>query len=170
MGDKSGISKKRKMEIDDKEHYLMAIALLTAKRSPDPDMGVGACIADADGNVVGIGYNRHPYGCEGLSWDKKEKHKYVCHAELNAILNKNSVDVKGCSIYVTLLPCNECAKIIIQSRIKEVVYLNEKMKEKRHIESRDLVFNMFKAADVRYRKLEIKDKIEIILELENKYI
>ncbi|XP_063635305.1 deoxycytidylate deaminase-like [Cydia splendana] len=164
MADKSGTNKKRKSIItDDKEEqYFMALAVLAAMRSPDPELGVGACIVDADRKVVGLGYNRHPYGCEGFSWDKKEKHNYVCHAELNAIVNKNSVDVKNCSIYVTLIPCNECAKLIIQSRIREVVYLDEKKTKEEHIEARELVFKMFTGAKVICRQfMPDKKKIEI---------
>jgi dCMP deaminase len=54
----------------------------------------------------------------------------VCHAELNAVLNKNSADVKNCTIYVALFPCNECAKVVIQSGIKEVIYYSDKYHDK----------------------------------------
>ena len=73
-------------------------------------------------------------GCSDkeMPWGKtsanalENKYLYVCHAEMNAILNKNSADVERCSIYVALFPCNECAKMIIQSGIKEVIYLSDK--------------------------------------------
>lgn len=111
----------------------MGIALLSAKRSKDPSSQVGACIVDDDLKVVSIGYNGMPKGLDEnkLSWEKNEgldnKYLYVCHAELNAILNaRNGQALKGCTVYVTLFPCNECAKAIIQSGIKKIVYLSDK--------------------------------------------
>ncbi|CAN0066591.1 unnamed protein product, partial [Hapterophycus canaliculatus] len=94
-------------------------------------------IVNQDKRIVGIGYNGFPMGCsdDDLPWARQAeeeldtKYPYVCHAEMNAILNKNSADVKGCSIYVALFPCNECAKLIIQSGIREVVYLSDKYHE-----------------------------------------
>ncbi|KAJ8369804.1 hypothetical protein SKAU_G00098320 [Synaphobranchus kaupii] len=113
--------------------YFMATALLSAQRSEDPNTQVGACIVNQEENIVGIGYNRMPNGCDGkLPWERESeewldnKYPYVCHAELNAIVNKTSADVKGCAIYVTLFPCNECAKLIIQAGIKDVIYLSDK--------------------------------------------
>ena len=115
------------------DDYFMAIAFLSAKRSKDPSTQVGACIVNADRRIVGIGYNGFPRGCsdEVLPWARDgdfldTKYAYVCHAEVNAILNKNSSDVSGCTIYVALFPCNECAKMIIQSGIKEVAFLDDK--------------------------------------------
>jgi dCMP deaminase len=94
---------------------------------------VGACIVNPDKKIVGVGYNGFPSGCndDELPWAREgayldTKYPYVCHAELNAILNSISRDLKGCSIYVDLFPCNECAKAIIQSGIKEIVYLSDK--------------------------------------------
>ncbi|KAB5581344.1 hypothetical protein PHYPO_G00174490 [Pangasianodon hypophthalmus] len=117
----------------DDDIYFMAVALLFAKKSLDPNTKVGACIVNQEGNIVGIGYNKMPNGCEDeFPWERKAenrletKYPYVCHAELNAIMNKTSMDVKGCTIYVTLYPCNECAKLIIQSGIRHVVYLTNK--------------------------------------------
>ncbi|XP_059061067.1 deoxycytidylate deaminase-like isoform X2 [Achroia grisella] len=112
--------------------YFMAVAFLAAKRSKDPHFQVGACIVNEDNRIVGVGYNGMPRGCSDdiYPWDKGIKKLYVCHAEMNAILNKNSSDVKNCTIYVKLFPCNECAKIIIQSGIKEVVYVSDKKAEK----------------------------------------
>ncbi|XP_065810945.1 deoxycytidylate deaminase-like isoform X1 [Labrus bergylta] len=110
--------------------YFMAVALLAAKRSEDPNTQVGACIVNQENKIVGIGHNQMPNGCDDkLTWardrTKDNKHIYVCHAELNAIMNTNGADVKGCSMYVTLFPCNECAKLIIQRGIKEVIYLSD---------------------------------------------
>ncbi|XP_058854585.1 deoxycytidylate deaminase [Acipenser ruthenus] len=114
--------------------YFMAVAFLSAQRSKDPSSQVGACIVNPENKIVGIGYNGMPNGCNDdlLPWartatDKLDtKYPYVCHAELNAIMNKNSADVKGCTIYVALFPCNECAKLIIQAGIKDVIYLSDK--------------------------------------------
>ena len=112
--------------------YFMAVSFLSAQRSKDPNTQVGACIVDSNKCIIGIGYNGFPRGCSDdcLPWSRRadsELHKkycYVAHAEVNAILNKCSADVRGASIYVALFPCNDCAKVIIQSGIREVVYLN----------------------------------------------
>ena len=96
----------------------MAIAFLAAGRSKDPATQVGACIVNSEKKIVGIGYNGLPIGCsdDAFPWTKtseidlENKYMYVCHAEINAILNKNSFDVKGCTLYVALFPCNECAR------------------------------------------------------------
>eukprot|EP01041_Mallomonas_annulata_P005349 gene5349-10696_t len=120
------------------DDYFMAVAFLSAMRSKDPNTQVGACIVNPDQRIVGIGYNGFPRGCsdDELPWAKEAddeldtKYPYVCHAEVNAILNKNSADVRGCKMYVALFPCNDCAKIIIQSGIVEVVYLCDKYHDK----------------------------------------
>ena len=112
----------------------MGIALLSAMRSKDPNTKVGACIVDENKKVVSIGYNGMPSGCDEsqLSWNKGEgldsKYLYVCHAEFNAILNtRNGTSaLRGCTLYVSLFPCNECTKAIIQTGIKEVVYISNK--------------------------------------------
>ncbi|KAJ9586987.1 hypothetical protein L9F63_019405, partial [Diploptera punctata] len=115
--------------------YFMATAFLAAKRSKDPCTQVGACIVNEDKKIVGIGYNGMPIGCsdDEFPWSKRKdcnsldtKYLYVCHAEVNAIMNRNSKDVKNCTIYVGLFPCNECAKVIIQSGIREVVFMSDK--------------------------------------------
>lgn len=115
------------------DEYFMGIALLSAKRSKDPNTKVGACIVDDDNKVVSIGYNGMPRKIDEskISWNKGEgldsKYLYVCHAEFNAILNtRNGSALQGCRLYVTLFPCNECAKAIIQTGIKEVIYLDNK--------------------------------------------
>lgn len=110
----------------------MGIAVLSALRSKDPNTKVGACIVDENKKVVSIGYNGMPANIDEskLSWNKGEgldsKYLYVCHAELNAILNARKENLKGCTIYVTLFPCNECTKALIQVGIKQVVYLSNK--------------------------------------------
>jgi dCMP deaminase len=116
------------------DDYFMSVAFLSAMRSKDPSTQVGACIVNADKRIVGIGYNGFPAGCSDdcLPWARSApneldtKYPYVCHAEMNAILNKNSADVRGCTIYVALFPCNDCAKLIIQSGIKSIVYVSDK--------------------------------------------
>ncbi|HKL73243.1 MAG TPA: dCMP deaminase family protein [Candidatus Onthovivens sp.] len=115
------------------DEYFMGMALLSAKRSKDPSTKVGACIVDEDHKVVSNGYNGFPRGLDEsqLSWNKNDdldnKYLYICHAEFNAILNtRNGSALKGCTLYVTLFPCNECAKAIIQTGIKKIVYLDDK--------------------------------------------
>lgn len=115
------------------DEYFMGIAKLAALRSKDPHTQVGACIVDDDHKVVTIGYNGMPRGVDDsqLSWNRGEdldsKYLYVCHAEFNAILNtRNGSALKGCTLYVSLFPCNECAKAIIQVGIKEIVYEDNK--------------------------------------------
>ncbi|MBQ8174538.1 MAG: dCMP deaminase family protein [Clostridia bacterium] len=116
------------------DEYFMAVALLAAERSKDPNTQVGACIVDADNRIVSTGYNGFPYGCsdDEYPWSREgedvanTKYGYVVHAELNAILNARGRNVAGTRLYVALFPCNECAKAIIQAGIKEVVYLSDK--------------------------------------------
>lgn len=115
------------------DEYFMGVALLSAQRSKDPNTQVGACIVNPDKKIVGVGYNGFPSGCDDdeLPWEREgafleTKYPYVCHAELNAILNSISRDLKGSTIYVALFPCNECAKAIIQAGIQEIVYLSDK--------------------------------------------
>ena len=118
------------------DEYFMSMAILNSQRSKDPNTKVGACIVDQDHKIVSNGYNGMPVGCDEskLSWNKGEgldsKYLYVCHAEFNAILNtRDGAALKGCTLYVTLFPCNECTKAIIQKGIKEVVYLDNKYKD-----------------------------------------
>ncbi|XP_059643843.1 uncharacterized protein LOC132285667 [Cornus florida] len=118
------------------DDYFMAIAFLSAERSKDPNRQVGACLVSENGVILGIGYNGFPRGCsdDKLPWSKKSKtgdpletkYPYVCHAEVNAILNTNHASAAGQRLYVTMFPCNECAKIIIQSGVSEIIYFVEK--------------------------------------------
>jgi dCMP deaminase len=118
------------------DDYFMAIAFLSAERSKDPNRQVGACLVSQNGVILGIGYNGFPRGCsdDKLPWAKKSrtgdpletKYPYVCHAEVNAILNTNHASAAGQKLYVTMFPCNECAKIILQSGVAEVIYFVEK--------------------------------------------
>lgn len=117
------------------DDYFMGVSLLAAKRSKDPNTQVGACIVSRDNIIISTGYNGFPYGCsdDEYSWDREgeeTKYPYVVHAELNAILNSKGRSPEGAKIYVSLFPCNECAKAIIQSGIKEVIYLSDKYEDK----------------------------------------
>lgn len=148
------------------DEYFMGIALLSAQRSKDPSTQVGACIVNKEKKIIGMGYNGFPIGCsdDELPWERDgrymdTKYAYICHAELNAILNSMGRDLNDCSIYVALFPCNECAKAIIQSGIKEVIYLDDKYSETDAVKASRIMFNQ---AGVRYRRLfPKKDKIEI---------
>ncbi len=115
------------------DEYFMGVSLLSGKRSKDPSTQVGACIIDEEKKIIATGYNGAPRGIddEDFPWSREgdfldTKYAYVCHAELNAILNATKESLKNCTIYVALFPCNECAKSIIQSGIKKVVYLSDK--------------------------------------------
>lgn len=115
------------------DEYFMGVAKLSAKRSKDPNTQVGCCIVNQDKRIVAVGYNGMPRGCkdEEFPWANRQgalqdtKYAYVVHAELNAILNATT-PLTGCSLYVTLFPCNECMKAIIQSGIKEVIFEDNK--------------------------------------------
>ncbi len=116
------------------DEYFMGIALFSAQRSKDNSTQVGACIVNSDKKIVSVGYNGMPTGCidDEMPWERTgdtsldTKYPFVCHAELNAILNSSMQGVNGATLYVTLFPCNECAKAIIQCGIKRVVYLENK--------------------------------------------
>lgn len=130
----------------------MGIALLAAQRSKDPCTQVGACIVSEDNIIISTGYNGMPKGCsdDEYPWEregKDTKYPYVVHAELNAILNAHGRSLQGSKLYVTLFPCNECAKAIIQSGVKEFYYLSDKyadtpstLASKRMIESAGVKF------------------------------
>ena len=139
------------------EQYFMAVALLSAQRSKDPSTQVGACIVDPRRRIVGVGYAGFPAGCsdDELPWAREgaaleTKYPFVCHAELNAILNRNSTDLGGCTIYTTLFPCNECAKAIIQSGITEVVFLSDKYRESDAAEAARTLFRLAGVATRRF--------------------
>ncbi len=137
------------------DEYFMGVALLASKRSKDPNTQVGACIVDENNIIVSTGYNGLPIGCsdDEYSWEREgsdTKYQYVVHAELNTILNATGKSLRGTRLYVTLFPCNECAKAIIQSGIKEVVYMSDKYANTQScITSR----RMMKSSGVSTRKL-----------------
>ncbi len=142
------------------DEYFMGVALLSAKRSKDPSTQVGACIVNDKNKIVGAGYNGLPIGCDDddFPWEKQgdfldTKYPYICHAELNAILNNIGMDLRGCKIYTALFPCNECSKAIIQSGITEVIYLSDKY------EGNDIFKaskKMLETAGVKFRKVQVK--------------
>lgn len=149
------------------DEYFMGIAILSAKRSKDPSTQVGACIVNDENKVVSIGYNGMPRGiCDDKAcWGREgdflhTKYAYVVHAELNAILNSR-VSVQGCRIYVSLFPCNECAKAIVQSGIKEVMFLSNKYKE---AQSTIASTTILQDAGVKLTQLNFENK-EIVLKL-----
>lgn len=151
------------------DDYFMSVAFLSSMRSKDPNTQVGACIVNKEKRIVGIGYNGFPRGCsdEELPWARhsesgnelETKYPYVCHAEVNAILNKNSADVQGCSLYVGLFPCNECAKMVIQSGIREVIFLSDKYKNSNSMIASRRLFNM---ANVKLRQHQPKEEQVVI--------
>lgn len=146
--------------------YFMSVAKLSSMRSKDPNTQVGACIVNKEKRIVGIGYNGLPFGCDDnlFPWDNKgdyldTKYPYVVHAEPNAILNSTS-SLDDCTIYVTLFPCNECSKLIIQSGIKEVVYMEDKYATQ---DSTIASKKMLKSAGVKTRQM---NKLSITIEEE----
>lgn len=116
------------------DEYFMGVSLLASMRSKDPSTQVGACIVSTDNKILSVGYNGFPRGCsdDEFPWERsgddqnQTKYPFVCHAELNAILNAGGQNLNGSRIFVALFPCNECAKAIIQSGIREVIYISDK--------------------------------------------
>ena len=137
------------------DEYFMGIAMLSAIRSKDPSTQVGACIVNDDKRIMSMGYNGMPRCCsdDEYPWDRDgegldSKYLYVCHAEFNAILNCER-NVRDCTVYVTLFPCNECAKAIVQSGIKEIVYMEDKYADSDSVKASK---RMFDTAGVKYRQ------------------
>ena len=160
------------------DEYFMSIAKLSSMRSKDPSTQVGACIVGNDNRILSIGYNGAPNGFsdDSFPWQREgdmlnTKYAYVCHAEMNAILNYRGTrkELENSKIYVDLFPCNECAKLIIQAGIKEVVYLSSKFKDKdgklKETDSVKASKKMFKECGVKMTEVKLKkDKVEINLE------
>ena len=153
--------KKKKADYLSWDEYFMGIAYLSAMRSKDPSTQVGACIIDEDKKIIGIGYNGFPIGSndDEMPWNKEgefldTKYPYVVHAELNAILNSIK-SLKNCTIYVTHFPCNECAKAIVQSGIKKVIYFSDKHKDK---DSTKASRRILENAGLNIKKIEIDKK------------
>ena len=155
--------KKRRTDYIGWDEYFMEIAKLSARRSKDPTRQVGACIVSKDNRILSIGYNGAPNGFpdEDMPWGKEgenlyTKFLYVCHAEMNAILNfrGSKKDFEEAKIYVDLFPCNECAKMIIQSGIKEVIYLSDRHNGRETNIASKMLFN---TCGVKFRQLEEKE-------------
>ena len=149
------------------DEYFMGVALLASQRSKDPSTQVGACIVDGDKRILSTGYNGFPQGCsdDEFPWNRDEnkgetKYQFVVHAELNAILNASGKKLAGSIVYVGLFPCNECAKAIIQSGIKEVVYLSDKY---HNTPAMSASRKMLDAAGVKYRQIK-PTKASIVLD------
>ena len=146
------------------DEYFMGVAILASKRSKDPNTQVGACIVDNNNIILSTGYNGFPFGCsdDDYPWcrdGEDTKYNYVVHAELNAILNARGKNLKGARLYVDLFPCNECAKAIIQSGIKEVVYKSDKYATSDNVIASK---RMFDECGVKYRQYECTNrKIEL---------
>ena len=131
------------------DEYFMGIALLSAGRSKDSNTQVGACIVSDENKILSVGYNGMPTGCndDEMPWEREgafldTKYPYVCHAELNAILNRSTGSLKNARIYVSLFPCNECAKAIIQTGIREVVYWDDKYADTDGVKASKLMFRL----------------------------
>ena len=152
------------------DEYFIGIAKLSAMRSKDPNTQVGACIVK-DNRILSIGYNGTPNGFEDkfFPWKRegealKTKYLFVCHAELNAISNfrGNKKDLEGSTLYVTLFPCNECSKLVIQNGIKEVIYLEDKYKDTEGVKASKM---MFDECGVKYREFPKERRKNLTLKL-----
>ena len=148
------------------DEYFMGVAMLSAMRSKDPNTQVGACIVSQDNKILSMGYNGFPVGCsdDEFPWGKEgdafdQKYFYAAHSELNAILNYRGGSLEGAKLYVTLFPCNECAKAIIQAGIRTVVYACDKYADtastrasKRMMQAAGVQFYQYRHTD---RKIEL---------------
>lgn len=150
------------------DEYFMGVADLASMRSKDPHTQVGCCIVDVKKRIASVGYNGFPFGCsddvypwsrhaDGLD-ETETKYPYVVHSELNAILNYKGETLEGCSLYVTMFPCCECSKAIIQSGIREVIYRDDAYL---HSTSGKASLRMFASAGVKVRRLEMEKEIKI---------
>jgi dCMP deaminase len=163
MKQKTKKAQKRKDYLSWDETFMLMTDLI-AVRSKDPSTQVGACIVNDDNVVVGLGYNGFPRGCsdDKLPWAREgktvdSKYAYVVHAEANALLNANA-DVEGCRIYTNLYPCNECAKLLIQKGIKEIIYCSDKYA---HLDIWKASKKMIRLAGIKTRKYNPKYKIKV---------
>ena len=141
------------------DEYFMSVAMLSAMRSKDPGTQVGACIVSPANKILSVGYNGFPIGCsdDEFPWEREAedpydtKYQYVTHAEMNAILNFRGGRLDDARVYVTLFPCNECTKAIIQSGIKEIIYNSDKYADTPSVRASK---RMLDAAGVKYRKYD----------------
>lgn len=150
------------------DEYFMGVAMLSGMRSKDPNTQVGACIVSSDNKILSMGYNGFPIGCsdDDFPWEREgealdTKYLYTTHSELNAILNYRGGSLDGATLYVSLFPCNECAKAIIQAGIKQVVYDCDKYADTVSVLASK---RMLTTAGVKFRKYERTGR-EIFLKL-----
>ena len=141
------------------DEYFMGIAKLSAMRSKDPNTQVGCCTVGEDNRIISVGYNGFPNGCsdDEFPWTREgedNKYFYTTHSELNAILNAKGSNLEGSRLYVSLFPCNECAKAIIQSGIREVIYDLDKyavtpavVASKRMLKSAGVIFRQYERSN-----------------------
>lgn len=155
----------KRMDYISWDEYFMGVAMLSALRSKDPNTQVGACIVSPDNKILSMGYNGFPIGCsdDEFPWNREEgetdidnKYLYTTHSELNAILNYRGGSLEGCKIYVTLFPCNECAKAIIQCGLKEIIYKDDKYAMTPSVKASK---RMLEAAGVKYTKYKENKRI-----------
>ncbi|OUO80759.1 cytidine deaminase [Blautia sp. An249] len=144
------------------DEYFMGVAILSGMRSKDPNSQVGACIVSQDNKILSMGYNGFPIGCsdDEFPWAREgdpldTKYLYVTHSELNAILNYRGGSLEGAKLYVSLFPCNECAKAIIQAGIKTIIYAEDKYAQTPSVVASK---RMLDAAGVRYYKYSRTDR------------
>ena len=150
------------------DEYFMGVSMLSGMRSKDPNTQVGACIVGKDNRILSMGYNGFPNGCsdEDFPWDREgdaleTKYPFVTHSELNAILNYRGGSLEGTKLYVSLFPCNECAKAIIQTGIKEIVYMSDKYADSDSVTASKKMFDM---VGIKYRMYKPSGR-RLVLEL-----
>lgn len=149
------------------DEYFMGVAKLAAQRSKDPSTQVGACIVSNDNKILSIGYNGMPLHCndDDFSWNRDitldNKYFYIVHSELNAILNYRGGSLEGSKMYVTLFPCNECAKAIIQSGIKAIIYGDDKYKDTREVQASKRMLHTAGVACIPYEPTGRKLTLEL---------
>lgn len=165
------LNKEKRKDYISWDEYFMSIAKLSAMRSKDPNTQVGACIVSNDNRILSIGYNGAPnnWSDENFFWDREgefleTKYPYVCHAELNAISNYmgNKKDFQNARIFVTLFPCENCTKLIIQNGIKEIIYLSDKYKDTDGVKASKI---MLDACCVKYTEYPIEKRRVLTLNI-----
>ena len=152
------------------DEYFMGVAHLSGMRSKDPNTQVGACFVSPDNKILSMGYNGFPKGCsdDEFPWERENdndrnltKYPFVTHSELNAILNYRGGSLEGTKLYVSLFPCNECAKAIIQAGIRTVVYDSDKYEGTPPNRAAKRMFDAAGVNYVQYRKTGRMIRIEV---------